>query len=132
GRPDMSRPELDRRTVVAMLEAAAFGHMPKDQPLAEPERTRFIEVFIPSLWTGADAEAARGYFVDRSSAMPAYRPEVTFALIHDIAKAPGATSWRMMENAVRSNVQQLTPGLITVTGLEAIEACRATSKTREQ
>ena len=130
GRPDLGTPELDRRTVAAMLEDVSSGNMPKDHPLGGRDRRRFLEAFIAAAWTGTDAEAARGYFVDRATALASYRPEVAFALIHHIANAAGKSSWRMMENAVRPNLQQLSPGMITVTGLEGIEACRKNSKTR--
>ncbi|MBS1118477.1 MAG: hypothetical protein H6Q90_705 [Deltaproteobacteria bacterium] len=132
GRPDLSAARLDRSTVVGMLETVAFGKMPKDHPLAEPERTRFLDAFIGSIWAGPDATAARAYFIDRSDAIPSYRPEVAFALIHRIASAKGPTSWRMMEDSVRSDLQQVTPGLITVTSLAAIEACRVKYKTRAE
>lgn len=132
GRPDLAVPRLDRATVVAMLEAVAFGRMPKDTALSEPERVQFLDEFIGSIWIGADAAAARSYFVDRSVALPAYRPEVAFALIHQVAAATPPTGWRMMENSVRSDVQQVTRGLAAVTGLAAIEACREHHKTRAE
>jgi hypothetical protein len=132
GRPDLAVPKLDRPTVVAMLEAVAFGRMPKDTALSEPERVQFLDNFIGSIWVGADAAAARNYFVDRSVALPAYRPEVAFALIHHVAEATPPTGWRMMENSVRSDVQQVTRGLAAVTGLAAIEACREHHKARAE
>jgi len=132
GRPDLAPAELDRATVVGMLESTAFGKMPKDLALPEADRARFLDSFIAALWTGEDAAAAHAYFVDRSAAIPAYRPEVAFALVHQIAKSTAPTSWRMMENSVRSNVQQVTPGFITTVGLAAIEACREHHKTRAE
>lgn len=132
GRPDLGTPQLDDRTVAAMLDDVSAGTMPKDQPLGERDRRAFLEAFIAATWTGADAEAARGYFVDRATALASYRPEVAFALIHHIANASGKPSWRMMESSVRPNLQQVSPGMITVTGLEAIEACRKTSTTRAE
>ncbi|MBS1121507.1 MAG: hypothetical protein H6Q90_3735 [Deltaproteobacteria bacterium] len=132
GIPDLSAPRLDRSTVVGMLETVAFGKMPKDHPLPEPERTRFLNAFITSIWAGPDATAAHAYFVDRSDAIPSYRPEVAFALIHRIASAKGPTSWRMMEDSIHSNLQQVTPGFVTVTTLAAIEACHKNHKTRAE
>jgi hypothetical protein len=127
-RPDLSAPALERATVVALLDAVASGTMPKDQPLAHAERDRLLAAFIAATWSGADADAARAYFIDRRRALPAYRPELSFSLIHHIAGATPPTSWRLMETAVRSDVQQVTPGFITVTGLAAIEACREAHK----
>jgi hypothetical protein len=132
GRPDLSTARFERHTVVSMLEAVTSGKMPEEHPLPELERGRFLDAFIASIWTGADADAARAYFVDRSTAIPAYRPEVAFALIHRSAKATAPTSWRMMENSVRSDVQQVTPGFVTVTSLAAIEACRERNTTRAE
>jgi mono/diheme cytochrome c family protein len=131
-RPDLSPAALPRATVVAVLEAVASGTMPKDQPLARAERAPLLEALIAATWSGADATAARAYFIDHGAALPAYRPELAFSLVHHLAGANQPTSWRMMENAVRSNVQQVTPGFVTVTGLAAIEACREAHKTRPE
>jgi hypothetical protein len=137
-RPDLAAPQLERRIAIDMLSAVAFGGMPKDRPLAEPARSRFIDALVAELWSGADAAAARSYFVGGMAALPAYRPEIAFELIHHGANAQGAASpasspaWRMIENAVRPNVQQVTSGLVTTTTLEAIAACRASTKTRAE
>jgi hypothetical protein len=132
GRPDLATAQLDRRVVVAMLEQTAFGNMPKDQPLPEADRARFLESLIDLAWVGEDAVAARHFFIDRWTALPAYRPEVAFELIHDAAGGHGAASWRMMESAVHSNLQQLTPGMLSATGLEAIATCRAAHTDRTE
>jgi hypothetical protein len=131
-RPDLSRAVLERSTVVAMLDAVATGTMPKDRPLARSERHRLLEALIAATWSGADADAARAYFINHGTALPAYRPELAFSLIHHVAGATQPASWRMMENAVRSNVQQVTPGFVTVTSLAAIEACREAHRTRAE
>ena len=131
-RPDLSPAALGRATAVAVLEAVASGTMPKDQPLARSERRRLLEAFIAATWSGDDADAARAYFIDHSRALPAYRPELAFSLIHHIAGATQPPRWRMMENAVRSSFQQVSPGFVTVTSLAAIEACRQTHKTHAE
>ncbi|MBS1117888.1 MAG: hypothetical protein H6Q90_116 [Deltaproteobacteria bacterium] len=132
GRLDLSRPELARHDVVDMLEAVTSGKMPKDAPLSNTERTQFLDSFIASTWAGPDAVAARSYYITGSKAIPAYRPEVAFALIHGIARATAPASWRMMENAVRPDLQQMTPGFVTVMALEAAKACREHHETREE
>ncbi len=131
-RVDLSVATLDRKATIEVIDAVAFGRMPKDDPMPAPERARMIEPFLHALWSDADATAARAYYIDRSLSLPSYRPEVIFELIHRSAGAKGTTGWRMMENAVRSDVQQLTPGLVTLSGLAAIEACREAHKTREE
>jgi hypothetical protein len=131
GQPDLAAVRLDRKAVVGMLEAVAFGRMPKDAPLPELEREQFLDAFIAAVWTGPDAVSAHDYYVDRIAALPAYRAEVAFALIHRSAGGGSAApSWRLMETSVRSNVQQVTPGLAAVTGLAAIEACREAHQAR--
>jgi hypothetical protein len=127
GRPDLSGTQLGRLEVVDVLEAVASGRMPKDAVLHGAERSAFLGAFIDSMWSDEDARAAQSYFVDRFVALPAYPPEVAFELIHRAAKSkmPGSVSgWRMIENGVRPDVQQMTAGFITVTALQAIEACR--------
>jgi hypothetical protein len=131
GRPDFATPNVERKTVVAMLEAVAAGSMPKDNPLGADERRAFLETFIDSIWSGNDAAAARRYFIAGDS-IPVYRPEVALALIHQRARSNTPSSWRMVENAVRPSVQQLTPGFAAITGLEAIEACKRISAQDER
>ena len=125
-RPDLAPAQLARKTVVGMLAEVAFGRMPKEHPLPAAEREAFLDAFIAATWTGDDATTARDFYVGRMTAAPAFRPEVIFSLVRQIAGAEKpAPAWRMMENSVRSDHQQVTPGLIGVTGLAAIEACRA-------
>lgn len=120
-RVDLSRSELARATVVAMLADVAFGRMPKNAPLALPERRKFVDSFVPALWSGEDADAARTYFAGGMMALPAYRPEVVLDLVH--AGGHAAPPWRMLEPFVRSDLQQVTPGLAAISSVAAVEAC---------
>lgn len=127
---DLSGPALPRATVIALLSEVAFGRMPKNAPLSPAERRSFLEAFIPAAWSGADAAAARSYFADRMVALPAYRPEVVFDLVH--AGSDAKSRWRMLEAFVRSDLQQVTPGLISISGVAAIEGCRARHQGKPQ
>jgi hypothetical protein len=129
-RPDFSPDHLRRGDVVDVLESVAYGKMPKDDPLADAARNEFLEAFIAAIWSGADADAARTYYIGRNTTIPAYRPEVAFAMIHRTTGATTKPPWRMLENAVRPRLLQLAPGLLTVEGLAAIEACRERNTAR--
>lgn len=131
-RVNLMATELDRKTVVAMLESVSSRRMPKNNPLSQADRNKFLRVYIDALWAGQDAEEARQYFIERTNALPVFRPEVAFALIHSKARDTTPSSWRMVENAARPNYQQLTPGFAAITGLEAIAACRTGNRTREE
>ena len=130
GRPDFTTPELERGEVLDILDAVAFGRMPKKHPLPTADRAAFLDLFIDAIWDKAGAETARAFFQGGMEALPAYRPEVVFELIHQTATEEGKTPWRMFERIPRSALQQVTPGLAAVTGLAAIEACRAAYKVR--
>jgi len=79
--------------------------------------------------TGMCRSCAASGWADCSTSTIGPPHEFVRLLAHDdIARATQPTSWRMMENAIRSSVQQLTPGFITVTGVAAIEACREAHK----
>ncbi|MEO8699697.1 MAG: hypothetical protein ABI867_06620 [Kofleriaceae bacterium] len=132
GRLDLSVTTLPRASVVAMLDNVAFGRMPKDDPIPVAERAVLLEGLIDLVWTGTDNVAARSYYIGRMASLPAFRPEVVFDIIEQRAHARSPAHWRMMENAVRSNIQQVTTGLATLSGLAAIEACRARWKERAQ
>jgi hypothetical protein len=129
-RVDLSGTELARATVVAMLADVAFGRMPKNAPLPLTERRKFVDSFVPAVWSGEDADAARAYFAGGMMALPAYRPEVVLDLVH--AGGHGAPPWRMLEASVRSDLHQVTPGLVTISSVAAIEACRASEKGKPQ
>jgi hypothetical protein len=116
--------------VIAMLADVAFGRMPKNAALPPAERRSFVESFVPAVWSGADADAARSYFADGMVALPAYRPEVVFDLVH--ARGTAAPPWRMLEAFVRSDLQQVTPGLTAISSVAAIEACHASEQGKPQ
>src|SRR5438045_2276791 len=70
-----------------------------------------------SLWSGDDAANARGYFAGGMVALPAFRPELVLDLVHS------SGTWRMLEPYARPDLQQVTPGLATISAVAAIEAC---------
>jgi hypothetical protein len=122
-RLDLSARQLSRQAVARMLLEVTSGRMPKDHPLARAARDGFVDRFIAAAWTGPDGDTARDFYLGRMAAVATLRPEVIFSLVHQRAKASRAPAWRMMENGIRSDHQQLTPGLIGITGLAAIEQC---------
>jgi hypothetical protein len=122
-RPDLSAAQLPRITIVAMLDEVAYGRMPKDHAMAPARRLAFLDGFVTATWRGKSAELARASYLARAVTLPALRPEVIMSLVRQQVGADVAP-WRMMENQVRSDHQQVTPGLIGITGLAIIEACR--------
>src|SRR5262249_4533383 len=84
----------------------------------------------PAVWSGADADAARGFFAGGMVALPAYRPEVVLDLVH--ASGSAAQPWRMLEAFVRSDLQQVSPGLATISSVAAIQACDRSEKGKPQ
>lgn len=130
--PDFSTPVLARATALHMLDAVAFGVMPKGGALVDADRAAVIEPLIDSLWSGPDAAAARGYYLDRMRALPAYRPEVIFSLVHQRAGATAPIDWRAMELSTRPSAEQASPGLVTEVALDAIEACRQRGGSRSE
>jgi hypothetical protein len=128
--PNFSKPMIPREQALRMLDAVAFGTMPKNRALASTDRATLIEPLVGSMWSGPDATAARGYYVGRMLALPAYRPEVISSLVHQRAGATGPNPWRTMEESTRPSAAQGSPGLLTKTALDAIEACREHNTTR--
>jgi hypothetical protein len=127
-RVDLSQARLPRATVIEMLDQVAFGHMPKSRALASASRRAFATPFIAALWTGDDAAIASRYFIGRMAALPAFRPELVLELAHGGQDA----RWRMFEQFVRSDLQQVTPGVATTAGVAAIEACEQAQKANGQ
>ncbi|TMQ16992.1 MAG: hypothetical protein E6J90_23010 [Deltaproteobacteria bacterium] len=127
-RVDLSRPALPRDTMVDMLADVGYGRMPANRPLSPADRRGFLELFVAAAWSGSDAETARAYYVGRMAALPAYRPEVVLDLVARRAGAHGASPWRMLEPFVRSDLQQVTPGMIGAAAAAAIEACHGAGR----
>jgi hypothetical protein len=123
-RPDFSPATLSRATVVDMLDQIAYGAMPRNDPLASAPRAELVESLIEATFPADQATVARDYYLGRMAALPAYRPEVIFSMIHQRAGAEGLGDWRMMERSTRTDVQPTTPGLVIGAGVEAIEACK--------
>lgn len=134
--PDLSKPALPRATAIHVLDSVAFGVMPKDRALIAADRSALLEPLIASIWSGGDAAAARGFYLGRMLALPAYRPEVVFSLVHQRAGSPlglpPANDWRMLESSTRPHLEQASPGLLTQVALEALEACRRNNTTRAE
>jgi hypothetical protein len=130
--PDFSKSVVPREQAVRMLDAVAFGSMPKDRALVSADRAALIDPLVRSLWSGADADAARRYYIDRMLALPAYRPEVIASLVHQRAGAAGTTAWRTLEQSTRPSAGQAGPGLLTKVALDAIEACRQRTEVRAE
>jgi hypothetical protein len=127
GRPSFSVTELDHRTAIAMLDAVAFGVMPKGRRLAEADRVRLVTTLIDATFARRDVDGARGFYLGRARALPSLRPELVFDLIHH---AP-PDDWRMLETYLRSDVAQVTPGFAVLTAVGVIEACRGTHQAAE-
>jgi hypothetical protein len=115
-----------------MLDAVAYGAMPKNKPLVAAERAQVLESLIAATFAPDAVAAARDYYLGRMTALPAYRPEVIFSMIHQQAHAEGSGDWRMMESSTRSNNQEATPGIVIESGLEAIEACASHRTSRAE
>jgi hypothetical protein len=130
--PDFSKALLPREQALRMLDAVAFGSMPKNRALLPTDRAALIDPLVHSLWAGPDAEAARRYYIDRMLALPAYRPEVIVSLVHQRAGATAPSVWRTMEESTRPSAGQAGPGLLTKVALDAIEACRQRNESRAE
>jgi len=104
--------------------------MPKNRALVSADRAALLEPLIGSIWSGSDAATARGYYVGRMLALPAYRPEVISSLVHQRTGATEPTRWRTMEESTRPSAAQASPGLLTKVALDAIEACRQRNEAR--
>lgn len=127
---DLTADKLPRALVVEMLDAVAFGRMPKDAPFGSAERAAMLEPLIGAMWSGEDAKLASSYYVSRMRALTALRPEVTFSLVHQRSGATSGGDWRMMERSIRPEAIQASPGVITQTALEAVAACKKVSTAR--
>lgn len=128
---DFTGATLPRPLVVAMLDRVAFGMMPKNNPLDEPERAATIEMFVDMLWSDPAArDEARTYFISRRRGLPAQQIDNALDLVDESARARPNLQWGAIERGIWSDQDTVTPGYLTTTGLEAVRACALTDKAK--
>lgn len=119
---------FERDVAAKMLEALAFGTMPKDQTLDAPVRARLIEELVFLLWHDEEARAqAREFFMSGMLAHPVHRMHAMFSAIEERVNAEELKKLRHVEVAVRQPFNRLSPGFAMATGMTALAACKEAS-----
>jgi hypothetical protein len=111
GVPSFEGPALPRDRLLHMLAELASTRMPKDRALSTAERMSLIDALIAHLWrTPADRQEARRQLA---------------------GSAPEASdrAWNAFEVGIRADQATYTPGFVTMTLVEAIQACKDAGKT---
>jgi hypothetical protein len=123
---DFTKFDLPRKTLVGMTDKVAFGTMPKEHELESGERRRIVTLLIDQLWPDAAqrAEAVR-YFVGRGRGLPAQQIDNVLFQISQLVATPPKLDWGILERALWTDQNTVTPGVIGLTALEALRACRA-------
>ncbi len=123
---------VPRSTLLAMLDAVAFGAMPKS-PAQMDDRTRrrFIEELTQALWPEDGArESIVRYFASGLRASPVYDIEPVFRRIRAITgRASKDDDWYLAESGLRGSMMRYAPGFTAFVGLEALRSCKGASRT---
>ena len=126
---DFTGSELPRSLMVAMVDRVAFGMMPKDGPLDEPQREATVELLVDTLWSDPAARLeARRYYLGRGRGLPAQQIDNAFDMIDQRAHARPNLQWGALERGIWSDQATMTPGFLTMSALEALRACTAAGK----
>ncbi len=126
---DFTGGELPRALVVAMVDRVAFGMMPKNAPLDEPDRAAMVEMLVDTLWADPAARSeARTYYLGRGRGLPAQQIDNALDMIDQRAQARPNLQWGALERGIWSDQATMTPGYLTMTALEALRACTAAGK----
>jgi hypothetical protein len=126
---DLGGRELSRTFVVRMVDRVAFGMMPKDAPLDTAAREELVDLLIDALWTDSQARnEAREYYLGQKRGLPAQQIDNSLSAIDGLAAARPAISWGALERGLWPDQSTITPGLLTLTSLEALDACRQASR----
>lgn len=116
--------ELPRTLMVSMTDHVAFGMMPKNQPLDPLNREEVVGLLIDALWSESGARLeARRYYLGKARAAPAHQIDNAIFRIDQLARARSNLAWGALERGIWSDQATMTPGFLTVTGLEAARAC---------
>lgn len=123
---DFTKFDLPRKTLVDMTDKVAYGTMPKEHDLEAHERQRIVTLLVDQLWPDPTqrAEATR-YFVGRGRGLPSQQIDNVLFQIGQLAAPPAKLDWGMIERALWIDQNTVTPGVIGLTALEALRACRA-------
>jgi hypothetical protein len=123
--------ELPRSLLVSMTTHVAFGMMPKNQILDPRTREDFVNLLIDTLWSDPAARTeAQSYYLGRARGLPAHQIDNALSTIDHVARAPSGITWGALERGIWSDQSTITPGFLTITGLEAVRACTRTTEAR--
>ena len=126
---DFRGSELPRPLVVRMTDRVAFGMMPKDEPLDPAEREGMVTDLIDSLWVDPQARAeAKRYYLGRERGLPAHQIDNALYAVDHAAHAHYPVAWGALERGLWPDQATITPGFLTLTSLEALNACRQAEK----
>ncbi len=121
---DFAGGELPRALVVSMADHVAYGMMPKDQPLDPAARDQVVDQLVDALWPDPAArDEARRYYLGRGRGAPAQQLDNALFMISQRARAPSGLTWGALERGIWSDQSTITPGFLTLTGLDAARAC---------
>lgn len=118
---------FDESQLLVMLDQVAFEAMPPDGSLQPEDRRAIVHAIVGELWTDpADRLAADAYFTGRRRAFGVQRPQVLNRIVAAQAGAkPPDGVFGALDRVVDAERTQLTPGLATAIGLEALRACKS-------
>ncbi len=123
--------ELPRSLLVSMTTHVAFGMMPKNQALDPRTREDFVNLLIDTLWSDPAARTeAQSYYLGRARGLPAHQIDNALSTIDHVARAPSGITWGALERGIWSDQSTITPGFLTITGLEAVRACTRSTEAR--
>jgi hypothetical protein len=125
-RPFDFRPDrLPRALLVRMTDQVAFGMMPKDDPLDDPDREEVVTALIDTLWATPQARAeAERYYLGRGRGLPAQQFDNALDTIDGVAGARPHVAWGALERGLWPDQSTVTPGFLAVMSLEALGACK--------
>jgi hypothetical protein len=131
-RVDLTRAELDSRTLLDALEEVSSGRMPMGfPPLGAASRARVIEALIAA-WPVPDERDGLGRaFTPSIHAQQALRPEAVQQAIHDrvglgegLGEAPDPDQIPFPYRYLSRRNLALTPDLMIFTAIESVKACK--------
>ena len=121
-------PRAQRAHALKMLDAVSADAMPKDEALERTTRRSLIRALVNDLWSGESERAtALAFYTGLQRAPLVYTVPSVFKSMHRHVTGQQATDVAtpaVFETLLSPHVRQLSPGLTTAIGVEAVRACR--------
>lgn len=122
---DLSSFRYSKALITRMLDQTAYGRMPlHPQTVSLPERDWLVKRLIDVTWPKGDVrDQALDYYATRFRSAPSHYIGNALTAVAGVAGSAPPSVWGTAETGIDTKLSTLTPGYLTVVGLQALQSC---------